>query len=142
MGRVDATMTREEAKRMAAILEAYAEGRKIQISGDAGVYWVDLGESENISFTAMPSNYRIKPEAKTRPMTAEEACKLVGLPVKHNYWQNDSVSILRSVCGDVAKIPEFSGDGSHRVEMAALAENWLYSDDRCQTWKSFTVEEK
>ena len=62
-------MTREEAKRMLPIIQAYAEGKTIQYKHITG--W------ENIEFPAFygdPSEYRIKPEPKYRPFKSQEEC--------------------------------------------------------------------
>ena len=55
-------MTREEAKKMAELMTAYAEGKTIQKNqyGNRD-YWVDL---TNPLFKEPASSYRIKPELK------------------------------------------------------------------------------
>lgn len=51
-------MTREEAKNMAAIMLAYADGKTIQFIG-LDKKWKDI---ENPSFKGLSSHYRVKPE--------------------------------------------------------------------------------
>ena len=51
-------MTREEAKNMAAIMQAYADGKTIQFLG-LDKKWIDI---ENPSFKSLSSHYRVKPE--------------------------------------------------------------------------------
>ena len=60
-------MTREEAKKMLPIMQAYAEGRTIQFLD--GGKWLDLCESD---FYESPERYRIKPEPKYRPFKTQE----------------------------------------------------------------------
>ena len=62
-------MTREEAKELLPIMQAYAEGRTIQFSD--GGKWLDLCESD---FYESPERYRIKPEPKYRPFKTKEEC--------------------------------------------------------------------
>lgn len=62
-------MTREEAKELLPIIQAYAEGRTIQFLD--GGKWLDLCESD---FYKSPERYRIKPEPKYRPFKTKEEC--------------------------------------------------------------------
>lgn len=62
-------MTREEAKELMPIMQAYAEGRTIQFLD--GGKWLDLCESD---FYESPERYRIKPEPKYRPFKTKEEC--------------------------------------------------------------------
>lgn len=62
-------MTREEAKELLPIMQAYAEGRTIQFLD--GGKWLDLCESD---FYESPERYRIKPEPKYRPFKTKEEC--------------------------------------------------------------------
>lgn len=58
-------MTREEAKELLPIMQAFAEGKTIE--------WKDL-IAESPHFDCKPSCYRIKPEAKYRPFKSMEEC--------------------------------------------------------------------
>ena len=62
-------MTREEAKELMPIIQAYAEGRTIQFFD--GGKWLDLCESD---FYKSPERYRIKPEPKYRPFRTRREC--------------------------------------------------------------------
>ena len=62
-------MTREEAKIVAPIIKAYAEGKTIQTWDESK--WVDLDETAFFAFTDI---YRIKPEPKYRPFKTQEEC--------------------------------------------------------------------
>lgn len=62
-------MTRERAKELAPIIQAYGEGKKIQCTGKGSDSdWKDINCPEWLDDT----DYRIKPEPKRRPMTREE----------------------------------------------------------------------
>ena len=63
-------MTREEAKELLPIIEAYSEGKEVQILDD--VYgWVEM---KNLILNWSPNCYRIKPEPKYRPFKNQEEC--------------------------------------------------------------------
>ena len=66
-------MTREEAKEMMPIIQAFAEGKDIQYR-TCPDKWVDIEENERVNFTSSPSDYRIKPEPKYRPFKTKEEC--------------------------------------------------------------------
>ena len=61
-------MTKEEAKELLPIIQAYAEGEKIEMLDFKG-RWVKM---TNPDFTLSPENYRIKPEY--RPFKTKEEC--------------------------------------------------------------------
>lgn len=63
-------MTREEAKKLLPIIQAYAEGKTIQINYPP-TGWKD---SYLLSFNGSPSSYRIKPEPTCRPFANAEEC--------------------------------------------------------------------
>lgn len=62
-------MTREEAKEMLPIIQAWAEGKNIQFLSDGE--WHDINQAD---FTCYPDKYRIKPEPKYRPFRNVEEC--------------------------------------------------------------------
>ena len=61
-------MTREEAKKLLPIIQAFAEGKTIQLFTNG--IWEG---AENPSFEEL-SRYRIKPEPKYRPFKTQEEC--------------------------------------------------------------------
>lgn len=66
-------MTREEAKELLPIIQAFVEGNVIQYRN---VYkeWIDVKTGEGLCFTRPSSCYRIKPEPKYRPFKTQEEC--------------------------------------------------------------------
>ena len=63
-------MTREEGKEMLPIIQAFIEGKEIQVFDDEKG-WV---ETEYLIFNLSPNCYRIKPEQKYRPFKTREEC--------------------------------------------------------------------
>ena len=66
-------MTREEAKKFLPIIQAFAEGKTIQIYDDEEEKWIDI-TFEDLYFNCIPSYYRIKPEPEYRPFKTQEEC--------------------------------------------------------------------
>lgn len=64
-------MTREEAKELLPIIQAFSEGKTIEIYIDRE--WQDLIIG-SIKFDCKPSCYRIKPEPKYRPFRTRREC--------------------------------------------------------------------
>ena len=64
-------MTREQAKELLPIIQAFAEGKTIDIYNNRE--WKDLMIG-SIKFDCKPSCYRIKPEPKYRPFKTKEEC--------------------------------------------------------------------
>lgn len=69
-------MTREEAKVLLPIIQAFAEGKTIQYyrNKDGIQQWVDVPSDETVNFSDYTSKYRIKPESKYRPFKNAEEC--------------------------------------------------------------------
>ena len=65
-------MTRKEAKELLPIIQAFAEGKTIQIKKEGD--WLEVGENTKVYFSESPSDYRIKPEPKYRPFRTQEEC--------------------------------------------------------------------
>ena len=63
-------MTREEAKRMLPIMQAYADGKTIEML----CYNDEWKKVDEPSFKVDPKYYRIKPEPKYRPFKTKEEC--------------------------------------------------------------------
>ena len=61
--------TREETKKLLPIIQAFAEGKEIQVKGINN--W---RTSEDLNFDLSTEEYRIKPEPKYRPFKNQEEC--------------------------------------------------------------------
>lgn len=66
-------MTREEAKNLLPIIQAFAEGKDIQIRNITDDGWDDIN-NDSMSFCAKAEAYRIKPESMYRPFKTKEEC--------------------------------------------------------------------
>lgn len=63
-------MTREQAKELLPVIQAFAEGKTVQFK-NSFEDWIDC---DNIMFNWPPKDYRIKPEPKYRPFKDAEEC--------------------------------------------------------------------
>ena len=69
-------MTREEANKALPTLQAFAEGKVIQMLDDRNI-WTDLTEREGLPIGTLgesPNIFRIKPEPKYRPFKDADEC--------------------------------------------------------------------
>lgn len=69
-------MTREEANKALPTLQAFAEGKVIQMLDDRSI-WTDLTEREGLPIETLgesPNIFRIKPAPKYRPFVNAEEC--------------------------------------------------------------------
>ena len=69
-------MTREEANKALPTLQAFAEGKVIQMLDDRSI-WTDLTEREGLPIGTLgesPNIFRIKPDPKYRPFKDAEEC--------------------------------------------------------------------
>ena len=64
-------MNREEIKNLLPVMQAFAEGKEIQVKGGNGI-WYDGGNE--LKFDLVPQDYRIKPEPIYRPFRNAEEC--------------------------------------------------------------------
>ena len=66
-------ITREEAKELLPILQAFAEGKQIQDKIEGLTDWVDTNEI-NFVYKGQRIQHRIKPELEYRPFKNQEEC--------------------------------------------------------------------
>lgn len=66
-------MTREEAKELLPIIQAFAEGKSIQNKIEGLTGWIDTEEIYP-EYDGQKVMYRIKPEPKFRPFKSQEEC--------------------------------------------------------------------
>lgn len=93
-------MTREEAKELLPIIQAFAEGRTIQLLD--GGKWLDVYETD---FHESIYKYRIKPEPKYRPFKTQEECWQEMLKHQPFGWvrstMSDNLYIIEYISDDI-----------------------------------------
>ena len=95
-------MTREEAKELLPIIQAWAEGKNIQFLSDGE--WHDINQAD---FTCYPDKYRIKPEPKYRPFKSQEDCWQEMLKHHPFGWLKSKMNGRFSCIGEVYWSDEF-----------------------------------
>ena len=95
-------MTREEAKELLPIIQAWAEGKNIQFLSDDE--WHDINQAD---FTCYPDKYRIKPEPKYRPFKSQEDCWQETLKHQPFGWLKSKKDGRFSCIGEVYGSDEF-----------------------------------
>ena len=95
-------MTREQAKELLPIIQAWAEGKNIQYLSDGE--WHDINQAE---FTCYPDKYRIKPEPKYRPFKSQEECLQEMLKHYPFGWLKSKMNGRFSFIGEVYESDEF-----------------------------------
>ena len=97
-------MTREEAKELLPIIQAFAEGKTIEIYNNTE--WQDL-IIESIKFDCKPSCYRIKPEPRYRPFKTQEECWQEMLKHQPFGWLKSKKNGSSCCIGEVSWSDEF-----------------------------------
>ena len=100
-------MTREEAKELLPIIQAFAEGKTIQFRCKTGE-WLDIINNE-FDFILSPDDYRIKPEPKYRLFKTQEECWNEMLKHQPFGWVKDEYKYVHILCVYKNQI-EFSPD--------------------------------
>lgn len=107
-------MTREEANKALPILQAFAEGKVIQMLDDRSI-WTDLTEREGLPIESLreeTNSFRIKPESKYRPFKDAEECWKEMLKHQQFGWvkDNDCYYDIVSVSNRDVSIVNLIGD--------------------------------
>ena len=96
-------MTREEAKELLPIIQAFADGKTIEIYDGE---WNTI-PFEDPHFDCKPSCYRIKPEPKYRPFKTKEECWNEMLKHQPVGWLKSKKNGRFSCIGEVCWSDEF-----------------------------------
>ena len=116
-------MTREEAKQLLPIIQAFAEGKEIQQTD--GYDWYDL---DNPDFMANGSSYRIKPETKYRPFKNADECWQEMQKHQPFGWlkdKNDEHLTLITVVGNDTMM---ALNGRVGLDLLGMMNNYVFAD--------------
>ena len=116
-------MTREEAKELLPIIQAFAEGKAIQQTD--GYDWYDLDDPD---FMANGSSYRIKPETKYRPFKNADECWQEMQKYKPFGWlkdKNNGHLILITVVGNDTMM---ALNGRVGLDLLGMMNNYVFAD--------------
>ena len=107
-------ITRENAKELLPILQAFAEGKQIQDKIEGVTDWVDTDEI-NFEYEGQKIKHRIKPEPKYRPFKSQEECWNEMLKHQPFGWVKDEYKYVNIVGVHKTGIefsPDIDNDGT------------------------------
>lgn len=120
-------MTRENAKELLPIIQAFAEGKTIQVQED--IDWCYLGNDAD--FNLNPSRYRIKPEPKYRPFKDAEECWQEMLKHQPFGWlkdKGDGYKVLITKVNDDEKTDNMSINGNGSWDFQGIMHYYTFAD--------------
>lgn len=125
-------MTREEARKAAEVMMAYADGKEIEFNNSSvenNHYWE---EAKYPVFDWCHSKYRIKPEPKYRPFKTKAECwKEMGKHPSFGWLKNKKngdVALIGNVCQDKEVLIIWALN--HEINYASdLFNDWIFADD-------------
>lgn len=121
-------MTREEAKQLLPVIQAWAEGKDVQHFSLLHV-WQDGGMS--FDFSDCPDRYRIKPSPTLRPWRPEE------VPIGACFRYKTAFAFVRHMIvsiGDSYLIYVENGGDTIEIKFQECLELCEYSTDNGKTW--------
>ena len=130
-------MTREEARKAAEVMLAYADGKEIEFKTNHKDGWSSLSSNNKVLFNWFVCNYRIKSaksEPKLRPWKPEEVPVGAWIrakneaTIKYNYF----TTIIGVTSTDIVMAEETFEDMFDSFEKALTTSE--YSIDKGKTW--------
>lgn len=94
-------MTREEAKELLPIIQAFAEGKTIQVKVTDNRWYDWKNKTDELNFESGHQNYRIKSEPKYRPFKTQEECWNEMLKHQPFGWLKGKMSKNISLIGNI-----------------------------------------
>lgn len=96
-------MTREQAKELLPIIQAFAEGKTIQCKSSIRDEWRDFEEPV---FNGSPDNYRIKPELTSNPLKSKSEEEFFSSVINHPAFElvNYITEEYAYICGFMTNI--------------------------------------
>lgn len=122
-------MTTEEVRAAIKVMEAYADGKKVQRT-DLDGNWFDC---DNPKFNWASFNYRIKPEPKYRPFKTQEECWQEMQKHQPFGWikskdNTEVVQIGRLLTGGCGCLITLSIDEGHNIASSYYYKNYTFVD--------------
>lgn len=124
-------MTREEAKQLLPIIQAWAEGETIEIYYRKDKEWSTM-TIEDPSFDCGPSCYRIKPKPKYRPFKSQEECWNEMLKHQPFGWlktkSNGTAIFIDSVCSNKSVWIALATDETSSYSASKIFNDYVFAD--------------
>lgn len=120
-------MTREEAKELLPIIQAFAEGKMIQDKIEGLTDWCDTDEI-NLQYEGQKIKHRIKPEPKYRPFRDKEECWREMHKHPDFGWVRCKQWGTYDSLGNIGKSIIRSADECHTNSMKYMYEEYTFTD--------------
>ena len=123
-------MTREEANKALPTLQAFAEGKVIQMLDDRSI-WTDLTEREGLPIGTLgesPNIFRIKPEQKYRPFANAEECWQEMLKHQPFGWIKGKEDEYHTFITTVDNNDDMSLSGNSGWSFIGIMNNYTFAD--------------
>ena len=118
-------MTKEQTAERIKVMQAYVEGKKIQITNKGENEWYDFQSSSIPTWNFEEFDYRIAPERKYRPFNdADEAFQEAK---KHGFWVNEKSSGYYHVITFIGSGLVYIGESEFEYE--ELLDKFTWADD-------------
>lgn len=121
-------MTREEAKKLLPIIQAFTEGKAVEYLNDEKG-WI---ECSNPHFWEDPKHYRIKPESKYRSFKSRDECWNEMLKHQPFGWvinkaTDDYITICSMTTNTIYSVT-FTTNENERITAESLFEKYKFAD--------------
>lgn len=120
-------MNREQAKELLPIIQAFAEGKTIQVQED--IDWCYLGDDAD--FNLNPLRYRIKSEPKYRPFENAEECWQEMQKHQPFGWikdKGDGYNVMITKVNDDEKTDNMSINGNGSWTFDGIMDYYTFAD--------------
>lgn len=124
-------MTKEEAKALLPIIQAYAEGKTVQQKRQVGYEdeWFDV----NLPlWNESPFNYRIKPEVKYRPFKTQKECWNEMFKHQPFGWlknkESESVALIGNIYTDKEVFVVWTTNECRSYSVSETFDNYVFAD--------------
>lgn len=124
-------MNREQAKELLPIIQAFAEGKTIQVKASDGLWYGREGENCELNFNADPQVYRIKSEPKYHPFANAEECWQEMLKHQPFGWLKDKVDgykVTITKVNDDEKTDNMSINGNGSWDFQGIMHYYTFAD--------------
>lgn len=122
-------MKREDIKAMLPILQAFADGKVIQMLDNRSI-WTDLTEGEGLPIGTLreePNNFRIKPEPKYRPFKNAEEC-LAEMQKHQLFGWVKNQGLYRNIANVMICSITFADNEARDVDYEQAFKNYTFAD--------------
>lgn len=121
-------MTREEAKQLLPVIQAFSEGRPIQyrIKDNKSAKWNDVDKNYH-EFSPHSFMYRIKPEPKYRPFANAEEC-LAEMQKHQLFGWVKNQGLYRNIANVMSYSITFADNEARDVNYEQAFKNYTFTD--------------